>query len=194
MLFIVDTCQAASLYQKFYSPNVLAIGSSLVGEDSLSHHVDPAIGVYIIDRYTYYALEFLEHVTPTSNQTLGQFLKVCPKYLCLSTVGYRSDLFLRDPNKVFITDFFGSQKRIEMPAEPIKLPPPLAKETRYIQVCIEQQREFTMRRFTLQLAALGRAKANIALYRPHSTIMYSQFDFLTFSCSIQVHVFVWRDS
>ena len=74
MLFIVDTCQAASLYQKFYSPNVLAIGSSLVGEDSLSHHVDPAIGVYIIDRYTYYALEFLEHVTPTSNQTLGQFV------------------------------------------------------------------------------------------------------------------------
>nr|CAG4646316.1 EOG090X07K0 [Macrothrix elegans] len=108
MLFIVDTCQAASLYQKFYSPNVLAIGSSLVGEDSLSHHVDPAIGVYIIDRYTYYALEFLERVTPRSNHTLGQFLKVCPKYLCLSTVGYRSDLFQRDPNKVLITDFFGS--------------------------------------------------------------------------------------
>nr|SVE77652.1 EOG090X07K0 [Daphnia lumholtzi] len=124
MLFIVDTCQAASLYQKFYSPNVLAIGSSLVGEDSLSHHVDPAIGVYIIDRYTYYALEFLEHVTPISNHTLGQFLKVCPKYLCLSTVGFRSDLFKRDPNRVFITDFFGSQKRIEMAADPIVLPPP----------------------------------------------------------------------
>ncbi len=39
-----------------------AVASSLVGEDSLSHHVDPAIGVYIIDRYTYYALEFLEKV------------------------------------------------------------------------------------------------------------------------------------
>ena len=88
MLFIVDTCQAASLYQKFYSPNVLAIGSSLVGEDSLSHHVDPAIGVYIIDRYTYYALEFLEHVTPSSNQTLGQFVSLliidCLLYLNLT--------------------------------------------------------------------------------------------------------------
>jgi len=122
MLFIVDTCQAASLYQKFYSPNIIAIGSSLVGQDSLSHHVDPAIGVYIIDRYTYYALEFLEHVTPTSNHTLGQFLKVCPKYLCLSTVGYRSDLFRRDPDKVFITDFFGSQKRITTAASPVVLP------------------------------------------------------------------------
>merc|ERR1712136_75465 len=122
MLFIVDTCQAASLYQKFYSPNIIAIGSSLVGEDSLSHHVDPAIGVYIIDRYTYYALEFLEHVTLTSNHTLGQFLKVCPKYLCLSTVGYLSDLFRRDPDKVFITDFFGSQKRITTAASPVILP------------------------------------------------------------------------
>lgn len=33
---MVDTCQAASMYEKFYSPNILAVASSLVGEDSLS--------------------------------------------------------------------------------------------------------------------------------------------------------------
>ena len=33
---MVDTCQAASLYEKFTSPNILAVASSLVGEDSLS--------------------------------------------------------------------------------------------------------------------------------------------------------------
>jgi hypothetical protein len=57
-------------------------------------------------------------------------LKVCPKYLCLSTVGFRNDLFQRDTNKVFITDFFGSQKRIEMAADPIVVPSPSNKETR----------------------------------------------------------------
>ena len=46
--------QTNSFLQKFYSPNILAVASSLVGEDSLSHHVDPAIGVYIIDRYTWF--------------------------------------------------------------------------------------------------------------------------------------------
>merc|ERR1719419_1645382 len=66
IFFMIDTCQAASMFQKFYSPNILSVASSLVGEDSLSHHVDPAIGVYIIDRYTYYALEFLEKVKPNS--------------------------------------------------------------------------------------------------------------------------------
>ena len=51
IFFMIDTCQATSMYARFYSPNILAVGSSLVGEDSLSHHVDPAIGVYIIDRW-----------------------------------------------------------------------------------------------------------------------------------------------
>jgi phosphatidylinositol glycan class K len=40
----------------------------------LQHHVDGAIGVYIIDRYTYYALEFLEKVTKDSKKTMGQFV------------------------------------------------------------------------------------------------------------------------
>lgn len=36
ILFVVDTCQASSMYEKFYSPNILAVASSKVGEDSLS--------------------------------------------------------------------------------------------------------------------------------------------------------------
>ncbi|OXA63799.1 putative GPI-anchor transamidase [Folsomia candida] len=112
IFFMVDTCQAASMYDKFYSPNILAVASSLVGEDSLSHHVDSSIGVYIIDRYTYYALEFLEKVQPDSDKTMGQFLGVCPKWACISTVGVRKDLFGRDPAQVRITDFFGSVRKI----------------------------------------------------------------------------------
>ena len=38
------------------------------------HHVDPSLGVYIIDRYTYYALEFLERVKPDSKKSMGQFV------------------------------------------------------------------------------------------------------------------------
>nr|CAD7429514.1 unnamed protein product [Timema monikensis] len=114
IFFMIDTCQAASMYEKFYSPNILAVASSLVGEDSLSHHVDPAIGVYIIDRYTFYALDFLERVEPDSSKMMGEFLAVCPKRVCISTVGVRLDLFPRDPHKVPITDFFGSLRPVEL--------------------------------------------------------------------------------
>ena len=36
MLFISDTCQAATMYSQFYSPNILAIGSSKNGQNSYS--------------------------------------------------------------------------------------------------------------------------------------------------------------
>ncbi|XP_045461217.1 putative GPI-anchor transamidase [Harmonia axyridis] len=114
IFFMLDTCQAASMYERFYSPNILAVGSSLVGEDSLSHHVDPAIGVYIIDRYTYYALAFLENIDADSKRSMAEFLKVCTKKECMSTVGVRRDLFKRNPKDVPITDFFGSVRPVEV--------------------------------------------------------------------------------
>lgn len=36
--------------------------------------MDNAIGVHIIDRWTYYALEFLEKVTSSSQSTLADFV------------------------------------------------------------------------------------------------------------------------
>ncbi|XP_075217002.1 putative GPI-anchor transamidase [Lycorma delicatula] len=124
IFFMIDTCQAASMYEKFYSPNILAVASSLVGEDSLSHHVDPAIGVYIIDRYTYYALAFLERVQPDSAKTMEEFLAVCPKRVCISTVGVRKDLFGRDPRTVPIIDFFGALRPIELTTNTLSIPFP----------------------------------------------------------------------
>ena len=47
-------------------------------------------------------------------KTMGEFLQVCPKSLCISTVGKRTDLFARDPFKVPITDFFGSVRNVEL--------------------------------------------------------------------------------
>ncbi|KAK3781307.1 hypothetical protein RRG08_018934 [Elysia crispata] len=117
LFFMIDTCQAESMFQKFYSPNILAVASSRVGEDSLSHHVDPALGVYVIDRYTYYALEFLENVKPGSKKTMAQFFKVCPKHLCISTVSTRTDLFPRDVSHTLLTDFFGSVRNVELLTE-----------------------------------------------------------------------------
>jgi phosphatidylinositol glycan class K len=47
ILFIVDTCEASTLYSKFYSPNILSIGSSVKEQPSFSHHSDKQIVFYI---------------------------------------------------------------------------------------------------------------------------------------------------
>ncbi|KAG8507894.1 GPI-anchor transamidase, partial [Galemys pyrenaicus] len=121
LLFIIDTCQGASMYERFYSPNIMALASSQVGEDSLSHQPDPAIGVHLMDRYTYYVLEFLEEINPASQTNMNDL--VCPKSLCVSTPGHRTDLFQRDPKNVLITDFFGSVRKVEITTETISLQP-----------------------------------------------------------------------
>uniref|UniRef100_A0A5F8GM00 GPI-anchor transamidase n=1 Tax=Monodelphis domestica TaxID=13616 RepID=A0A5F8GM00_MONDO len=76
MLFIIDTCQGASMYERFYSPNVMALASSQVGEDSLSHQPDLAIGVHLMDRYTFYVLEFLEEIHPASQANMNDLVSV----------------------------------------------------------------------------------------------------------------------
>ncbi|GAU90589.1 hypothetical protein RvY_02987 [Ramazzottius varieornatus] len=113
ILFMIDTCQAASMYKKHYSPNIVSIASSQVGQDSFSHHHDTAIGVYVIDRYTYYALEFLERITQTSKKTLKDLFKVCPQETCISTPGHRWDLLERKPEDILVTEFLSGNREIK---------------------------------------------------------------------------------
>ncbi|KAM4642682.1 GPI-anchor transamidase [Discoglossus pictus] len=130
ILFIIDTCQGASMYERFYSPNIMALASSQVGEDSLSHQPDLGIGVHLMDRYTFYVLEFLEEIHPASQNNMNDLFQVCPKSLCVSTPGHRTDLFQRDPHTVLITDFFGSVRKVE-----------LTKQTVILETALEELRE-----------------------------------------------------
>ncbi|EDO38885.1 predicted protein [Nematostella vectensis] len=114
LFLMVDTCQAYSMASRLYSPNLLAVGSSLVGEDSLSHHDDPSIGVHVIDRYTYYVLQFLEKVRPDSEATIGDLFRYTKPSLVISTPRARTDLFTRNVDKTLVTDFFGSVHNVEL--------------------------------------------------------------------------------
>ncbi|XP_031552084.1 GPI-anchor transamidase-like [Actinia tenebrosa] len=114
LFLIVDSCQAHSMTLKIYSPNVVGVGSSLVGQDSLSHHDDPAIGVHVIDRYTYFLLQFLERIGPASKATVGELFEYTSPDRVMSTPGVRTDLFERDVDKTLLTDFFGSIHEVEI--------------------------------------------------------------------------------
>ncbi|KAI1730219.1 peptidase c13 family domain-containing protein [Ditylenchus destructor] len=112
LFVIADTCQSESMYQKIYSPRVLATSSSLVGQDSLSHHVDRSIGVYIIDRYAYYIQQFLDSQVKSldSNTSMAEYMKACGPSQCISTVGVRTDLYEKPLDNVRVTDFFGGTR------------------------------------------------------------------------------------
>lgn len=119
MLFMIDTCQANTMYTKFYSPNIIATGSSEIDESSYSHHADNDVGVAVIDRYTYYNLDFLEtQITePSSKKTLGELFDSYDFAKIHSNAGIRYDLLPggeQEARKRLVMDFFGNVQNVEV--------------------------------------------------------------------------------
>ncbi|XP_010259837.1 PREDICTED: GPI-anchor transamidase isoform X2 [Nelumbo nucifera] len=108
LLIMVDTCQAATLFSQLHSPGVLAIGSSMKGENSYSHHLDSDVGVSVVDRFTFYTLAFFERLNMYNNASLSSLFNSYNPSLLMSTAYYRTDLYKRPLDKVPVTDFFGS--------------------------------------------------------------------------------------
>ncbi|KAK0514374.1 hypothetical protein JMJ35_002991 [Cladonia borealis] len=119
MLFMIDTCQANTLYKHFYSPNIIATGSSEIDQSSYSHHADNDVGVAVIDRWTYYILDFLESqvTSPSSKLTLGNLFDSYDESKIHSKPGLRWDLFPGGEEKGrerLVMDFFGNVQGVEV--------------------------------------------------------------------------------
>jgi GPI-anchor transamidase subunit K len=119
MLFMIDTCQANTLYRQFYASGMIATGSSEEEESSYSHHADNDVGVAVIDRWTYYVLDFLEtQVTgPTSEKTLGDLFDSYDIRKIHSNPGVRWDLFSGGEaagRSRRVVDFFGNVQNVEV--------------------------------------------------------------------------------
>ncbi|KAG0649447.1 GPI-anchor transamidase [Hyphodiscus hymeniophilus] len=121
LLFMIDTCQANTMYSKFYSPNIIATGSSEIDQSSYSHHADNDVGVAVIDRYTYYNLDFLETqvLEPSSKKTLGDLFDSYDESKIHSQPGFRWDLFPGGEEagrNRLLMDFFGNVQNVEVDA------------------------------------------------------------------------------
>ncbi|KAF4999144.1 hypothetical protein FGRMN_2672 [Fusarium graminum] len=119
ILFMIDTCQANTMYSRLYSPNIIATGSSKLDQSSYSHHADNDVGVAVIDRYTYYNLEFLENNVKdlNSQKTVGELFDSYDYSKIHSHAGVRYDLFPggeENARSRLITDFFGNIQNVEV--------------------------------------------------------------------------------
>ncbi|KAI0697028.1 peptidase C13 family-domain-containing protein [Cytidiella melzeri] len=114
ILFMIDTCQANGMYSKFYSPNILATGSSRVGENSYSYENDNDIGVAVIDSFTHHILHFMEGIDKTSQTSMQDLFDIYDPVKIQSHPGVRSDLFRRPLHQTLVTDFFGGVAQAEI--------------------------------------------------------------------------------
>ncbi|KAJ7112787.1 peptidase C13 family-domain-containing protein [Mycena crocata] len=114
IFFMIDTCQANTMYSKLYSPNILATGTAKLAQNLYAYQNDPDIGVDVIDRYTNFVLEYMERVNKTSHDTLEDLFATLDPALIHSEPGVRTDLFARPLDTVRITDFFGGVAQVEV--------------------------------------------------------------------------------
>lgn len=108
IFFMIDTCQANTMYTKFYSPNIIATGSSQLHENSYSvrkvsiknlhilmcspcmqYENDNDIGVAVIDSFTHFVLAFMEGVNKTSRTSLQDLVCIFDR-LPLDATKYRT--------------------------------------------------------------------------------------------------------
>jgi len=109
------------MYSKFYSPNIIATGSSEIDQSSYSHHADNDVGVAVIDRYTYYNLDFLETQVRETNskEMLGSLFDSYDEAKIHSRPGVRWDLFPggeKAGRERLVMDFFGNVQNVEVDA------------------------------------------------------------------------------
>lgn len=115
---MIDTCQANTMYSRLYTPNIIATGSSEIDQSSYSHHADNDVGVAVIDRWTYYNLDFLESqvTSPASKLTLGNLFDSYDESKIHSRPGVRWDLFPGGEagRERLVMDFFGNVQGVEV--------------------------------------------------------------------------------
>ncbi|KAJ6156180.1 hypothetical protein N7497_005065 [Penicillium chrysogenum] len=156
LLFMIDTCQA----------NTIEIDQS-----SYSHHADNDVGVAVIDRWTYYVLEFLEtQVTSvTSKLNLGDLFDSYDESKIHSQPGVRWDLFPggeQEGRLRTVVDFFGNVQNVEVEnanaTEPGSLKEDLAEIARLVEKWQKRDEEYS--------AILGNSAGNATEDLPSSSL------------------------
>jgi glycosylphosphatidylinositol transamidase (GPIT) subunit GPI8 len=149
---MIDTCQANTMYTHFYSPNIVATGSSELDQSSYSHHADNDVGVAVIDRWTYYVLEFLETQVTSANSklNLGDLFDSYDESKIHSQPGVRWDLFPggeQEGRLRTVVDFFGNVQNVEVEnanaTEPGSLKEDLAEIMRLVEKWQKRDEEYS---------------------------------------------------
>lgn len=106
-LFIADTCQAFTIFDKLTTPNVLALGTSLIDQNAYAHHSDRDLGLGSAERWTY---KFIENYRRSNSRTTLHDAMVAPFAnidVLYSNVGIKDDTSHRKFKDTKLAEFFG---------------------------------------------------------------------------------------
>ena len=120
LAFVLDTCQAGSLFEKLESPNVFAIASAKLGENAYASSPDSHIGVSLADRFTEHLAYFFERELDRLpdgelfNATFGDLTRRLERAPTRSTLNVKSTASTDDWPEELLRDFWGSPASLRL--------------------------------------------------------------------------------
>jgi phosphatidylinositol glycan class K len=123
LLFISDTCQADSMLQKIYTPNVIGISTSKVGQSSYSYNPDPNLGFALLDRFSYHLNDFLKSALKKNvkrRKTLQDMINFLTYDKMRSDMTFNTDHSNRTLDKIYVDEFFTGQPEAESEETPLE--------------------------------------------------------------------------
>lgn len=118
-LFLLDTCQAASMFHYVKVPNFMGIGSSPRGQSSYSHHVDEVLGLPVVDRFTMHTYSWFEKTRNDKSMgndkfSLYKFINSLDSVSLLSDPQFFTTIPALNTKKCSLLDFFGNKRSVHV--------------------------------------------------------------------------------
>jgi phosphatidylinositol glycan class K len=104
IFFILETCQAFSLFRYIDVPNVHGLATSLVGQMAKSLWVDTDLGISMTDHFSYYFADLLKNISYSDIQKLrlSEVMQRLPGKLLKADLGYQSS---KPASSIILGDF-----------------------------------------------------------------------------------------
>ena len=110
ILFILDTCEAMSLFDQVDAPNIAMVGSSVVGEHSLSDEIDKTLNTFVNDKFSHHLYEFLVSKAFMRKTTLEDFKRLFNYDKISSTLDIKSTHPVKKLDQIFLYEYFPLDK------------------------------------------------------------------------------------
>lgn len=105
------------------SKDILMVSSSIRDESSYAWAIDDALGVHVLDRFTYSLLNFAKDLDPASRAkvTIFDLIDRMNQRFLSSTPHIRDDLFSRSARETLFIDFFNNVQEVVLNVKPVEL-------------------------------------------------------------------------
>ncbi|CDW73443.1 gpi8p [Stylonychia lemnae] len=110
ILLLLDTCEAMTLFDRVNAPNIMMVGTSVLGQHAYSHLIDSSLNTYISDKFSFFFHEFIRTKNFNRKVKISDFLNLFPYSKLDSDLQIKNTFKNKSPDQMFLYEFLPIDK------------------------------------------------------------------------------------